>query len=423
MVQFDPLLAGYFSICLLLTAFFAGAGVVLLSISRPRVRTLLNEERSGAPALAELRNDPVRLQITVLTGTLLASFAASTFAMPLLLPVFGGPGSLLATAATVLLVLVLGLLVPILVAARYPDGFALLAAGPVLALSRVISPVRRVFDRLSRTNGTPDANGEPAVTEDEIREWIDVGKKVGTIEQDEQVLLYNVLDFGETTAREVMTPRMDVAMVEDTASAESTLTLFHETGFSRLPVYHERVDNLVGVLNIKDVLATVVTRTTDVPVTDLAYDPYFVPETKKIDDLLRELQVRKITMAIVMDEYGGFVGIVTIEDILEALVGDIMDEFDEDEPSVQPASEGVYLVDASVWVDDLNERVGAGLPTGAGYETVGGLVIDRLGHIPHPGETIVLQGSGVSLVVMQMRGKRIVRVKLILPLAEPRENG
>ena len=253
------------------------------------------------------------------------------------------------------------------------------------------------------------------MTEDEIREWIDVGKKDGAIEQGEQVMLYNVLDFGETTAREVMTPRMDVTMVEDTTSLESALTVFHETGFSRLPVYHERVDNLVGVLNIKDVYTAVVSRTPDARIADLSYDPYFVPETKKIDDLLRELQVRKVPMAMVMDEYGGFVGIVTIEDILEELVGDIMDEFDEEEPTVEPAGEGVYLVDASVWVDDLNERIGVGLPVGDAYETVGGLLIDRLGHIPHPGETAVLEESGATLVVMQMRGKRIVRIKLILP--------
>ena len=140
-----------------------------------------------------------------------------------------------------------------------------------------------------------------------------------------------------------------------------------------------------------------------------------MPETKKIDDLLRELQVRKVPMAIVMDEYGGFVGIVTIEDILEELVGDIMDEFDEEERSIEPAGEGIYLVDASVWVDDLNERLGVELPTGDAYETIGGLLIDRLGHIPHPGETVVLDESGTTLVVMQMRGKRIVRIKLLLP--------
>jgi CBS domain containing-hemolysin-like protein len=215
---------------------------------------------------------------------------------------------------------------------------------------------------------------------------------------------------------------MDVTMVEDASTLESSLTVFHETGFSRLPVFHERVDNLVGVLNIKDVYSTIVSRTPDVRIIDLCYDPYFVPETKKIDDLLRELQLRRVPMAMVMDEYGGFVGIVTIEDILEELVGDILDEFDEEDPQVEHASEGVYLVDASIWVEDLNERMGIALPEGDSYETVGGLVIDRLGHIPHPGETVAFPDSGITLVVMQMRGKRIVRIKVLLPVPSVGEN-
>ncbi len=415
MVQFDPLSAAFFGICILLAAFFASAEVALISISRARVRTLVNDHRRGATALAELRADPDRILITTLIGTTFVCVAAAALATEVALAEFGPKGVPLAIAGTALALLVVGQIGPMIVAARFLDGVALRSAGPILFLSRIVSPVVRVLNRLSSTIGTADANGEPAVTEDEIREWIDVGKKEGTIEQGEQVMLYNVLDFGETTAREVMTPRMDVTMVEDTITLESTLTVFHETGISRLPVYHERVDNPVGVLNIKDVYAAVVTRTPNVRITDLAYDPYFVPETKKIDDLLRELQVRKVPMAIVMDEYGGFVGIVTIEDILEELVGDIMDEFDEEERSIEPGGEGIYLVDASVWVEDLNERLGVELPTGDAYETIGGLLIDRLGHIPHPGETVVLDESGTTLVVMQMRGKRIVRIKLLLP--------
>lgn len=418
MVQFDPLFTALFGICILFAAFFASAEMALISVSRARVRTLVNDGRRGASALAELRSDPERILITTLFGTTLACVAAAALATEFGLAEFGPGGVPIAIAGTALALLVVGQIGPMLVTARFLDGVALRSSGPILLLSRVISPVVRVINRLSRTFGSAETNGEPAVTEDEIREWIDVGKEEGAIEHGEQVMLFNVLDFGETTAREVMTPRMDVTMVEDTTSLESTLTVFHETGFSRLPVYHERVDNLVGVLNVKDVFAAVVSRTPGVRIADLSYDPYFVPETKKIDDLLRELQVRKVPMALVMDEYGGFVGIVTIEDILEELVGDIMDEFDEESSEVEPAGEGVYTVDASVWVDDLNERIGTALPTSGAYETVGGLVIDRLGHIPHPGETVVLEGSGASLVVLQMRGKRIVRVKLILPLPD-----
>ena len=414
MLQYDPFSAAFFSVCILLSAFFSSAEVALISVSRARVRTLVNDARPGSPALAELRADPDRILITTLLGNTLACVAAAALATELSLVEFGPLGVPLAILGTVLVLLVVGQIGPMLIAARYLDQVALRSAGPILFLSRLVSPVVFVLNRLSRTLGA-ETNGEPSVTEDEIREWIDVGKEEGTIEQGEQRMLLNVLAFDETTAREVMTPRMDVTMVEDTASLDSTLTIFHETGFSRLPVYHERVDNIVGVLNIKDVYSAVVTRTPGVRITDLSYDPYFVPETKKIDDLLRELQVRKVPMAMVMDEYGGFVGVVTIEDILEEIVGDILDEFDDEEVQIEPAGEGVYLVDAAAWIEDLNERLGVTLPSGDGYETIGGLLIEQVGHIPHPGETVVLPEGGITLVVMQMRGKRIIRIKMLLP--------
>lgn len=418
MVQLDLLSAAFLGICILLAAFFASAEVALISVSRARVRTLVNDNRRGAGALAELRAEPDRILITTMIGTTLVCVAAAALATDLAITGRGEGGVPLAIAGTAVALVVVGQIIPMIATARFLDRVALLSAAPVLLLSRGVSPVIRLFNHLSRTFGSAETNGEPTITEDEIREWIDVGKEEGTIEHGEQVMLYNVLDFGETTAREVMTPRMDVTMIEDTTSLESALTVFHETSFSRLPVYHERVDTLIGVLNIKDVYAAVVSRTPGVRIADLIYDPYFVPETKKIDDLLRELQVRKVPMAMVMDEYGGFVGIVTIEDILEELVGDIMDEFDEESSQIEPAGEGVYLVDASVRVEDLNERIGIELPTSGAYETVGGLLISQLGHIPHPGETTALEDPGVTLVVMQMRGNRIVRVKLILPLLE-----
>ncbi len=416
MVQYDPLSAAFFLVCILLSAFFSSAEVALISISRARVRTLVNDARPGASALAELRADPDRILITTLIGNTLVCVAAAALATEVTLVEFGPSGVAFAIIGTALALLVVGQIGPMLIAARFLDRVALRVAGPILLLSRIVSPIIRVINGLSRTLGS-ETNGEPSVTEDEIREWIDVGKEEGTIEQGEQRMLYNVLAFDETIAREVMTPRMDVTMVEDTTTLDSTLTIFHETGFSRLPVFHERVDNLVGVLNIKDVYSAIVTHTTGVRITDLCYDPYFVPETKKIDDLLRELQVRKVPMAMVMDEYGGFVGVVTIEDILEELVGDILDEFDEEEPQVEPAGEGIYLIDASAWIEDLNERIGLSLPMGDGYETIGGLLIDRLGHIPHPGETVTLPDTGITLVVMQMRGKRIIRIKMLLPLS------
>jgi len=256
---------------------------------------------------------------------------------------------------------------------------------------------------------------EPAVTEEEIKEWIDVGKEEGTIEQDEKEMLYSVLEFGDTTAREIMTPRVDVILMEDTSGIGEAIRVFNETGFSRIPIYHEQIDNITGVLNVKDVFSAMVSKRKDISIKEIMYDPTFVPETKKIDDLLKELQVHRVQIAIVIDEYSSFVGIVTVEDILEELVGEIMDEYDKEEPEVQTISEGVYVLDAQMWVDDVNDELGVGLPLDESYETVGGLLIDRLGHIPqHPGEKVEIEAGRITLVVMQMHGRRIVKIKCVV---------
>jgi CBS domain containing-hemolysin-like protein len=256
---------------------------------------------------------------------------------------------------------------------------------------------------------------EPSLTEEEIKEWIDVGKEEGTIEQGEQDMLYSVLDFADTTAREIMTPRIDVIAMEDTVSFEEAIRIFNETGFSRIPVYHDQIDNITGILNVKDVFSAMVSHRKDSTIKEVMYDPMFVPETKKIDDLLKELQVHRVQMAIIIDEYSSFVGIVTVEDILEEIVGDILDEFDKEEPEVQNISEGVYVVDAQMWVEDINERMKINLPVDESYETIGGLIIDRLGHIPlHPGEKVEIHEGKITLVVMQMHGRRIVKAKIVV---------
>lgn len=186
-----------------------------------------------------------------------------------------------------------------------------------------------------------------------------------------------------------MTPRVDVILMEDTVTFEEAIRIFNETGFSRIPVYHDRIDNITGILNVKDVFSAMVSRRTTSTIKEIMFDPMFVPETMKIDDLLKELQVHRVLMAIVIDEYSDFVGIVTVEDILEELVGDIMDEHDKEEPGVQELAPGVHVVDAQMWVEDINERMDLKLPTDEAYETIGGLIIDRLGHLPqHPGEKV-----------------------------------
>lgn len=403
-----------FLICLLLSGFFSSSEVALISITRAKVRALLNQSRKGAKALDTLKRSTDTLLITILIGNNIVNVAAASLATAIAIGIYGDVGIGIATGVTVILMLIVGEIGPKMYASRHVEDFALRVAVPILYLSKVLYPVLWVLDRIRGQFAFRPGVSEPVVTEEEIKEWIDVGEEEGTIEEEERDMLYSVLRFGDTTVREVMTPRVDVVMIEDTATFDSALSVFNETGFSRIPTYHEQIDNVVGLLNVKDLFAAVFRQQTSATVKSLMHEPYFVPESKKIDELLKELQVKKQHMAVVLDEYGSFAGIVTVEDMLEELVGEIMDEFDEEEPEVQQIEEDVFLVDARAWVEHLNEDLHLALPVTDSYESLGGLVIDRLGHIPRRGEVVKIEESNTTLVVMQMRGRRIVKVKLIV---------
>jgi len=404
-----------FVICILLTAFFSSAEVALISITRAKVRTLVNEGLPGSEAVAALKESPEHLLITILIGNTIVTTAAATIATAVAIQVFGDIGVGIATVLVIIILLVFGEIGPKIYAARASESYALRIAPVILFCSRIFTPVIWLVERVSPKFGIGKEVAEPAVTEEEIKEWIDVGKEEGTLEQGEQDMLYSVLEFADTTAREIMTPRVDVIAMEDTVSFEEAIRIFNDTGFSRIPVYHDQIDNITGILNVKDVFSAMVSHRKDSTIKEVMYDPMFVPETKKIDDLLKELQVHRVQMAIVLDEYSSFVGIVTVEDILEEIVGDIMDEYDKEEPDIQNISDGVYVIDAQMWVDDVNERLEIDLPVSESYETIGGLIIDMLGHIPmHPGEKVEINEGKITLVVLQMHGRRIVKVKVII---------
>lgn len=412
-----------FVFCILLSGFFSSSEVALISITRAKVRTLVNEGLPGSNALAALKESPEHLLITILIGNNIVNVAAASLATAIAIQVFGDIGVGIATGFVVIILLFFGEIGPKIYATRASDSFALTIAPVILFLSRIFTPLIWLVERVSPKSGIGKECIEPSVTEEEIKEWIDVGKEEGTIEQAEQDMLYSVLEFADTTAREIMTPRIDVIAMQDTVSFEEAIRIFNETGFSRIPVYHDQIDNITGILNVKDVFSAMVSHRKDSTIREVMYDPMFVPETKKIDDLLKELQVHRVQMAIIIDEYSSFVGIVTVEDILEEIVGDILDEYDKEEPEVQNISEGVYIVDAQMWVEDINERIKIELPMEESYETIGGLIIDRLGHIPlHPGEKVEINDGKITLVVMQMHGRRIVKVKIVIHPPKMEEN-
>ncbi|HOW05513.1 hemolysin family protein [Methanospirillum hungatei] len=404
-----------FILCLILSGFFSGSEVALFSITRAKVRTLVNEKEPGSEALATLKKNPDRFLITILIGNNIVNILAASVATAVAIGFLGETGIAVtvSTIIVVLLLLVFGEIWPKMYASRNATSFSLRFSPIILFLSRIFSPVIFIFNKIAGKMTGAGAFAHHMITEEEIKEWIDVGQEEGTIEKDEQEMLHSVFEFSDTRVREVMTPRIDVVMLEDTSSSDEALEIFKNTGFSRLPIWHGNIDTIKGILNVKDAIFSVLETHESIPIVELLSEPLFVPETKNIDDLLRELRVKKTHMAIVLDEYGSFVGIVTVEDILEELVGDILDEFDTEEHELVRVAEDVYSVDARMWVEDLNKHLDLHLPTSETYETIAGLVIERLGNIPRIGDVCDLTEEGVRLVIIQMTGKRINRLKLI----------
>jgi magnesium and cobalt exporter, CNNM family len=411
----SEILVFLFFVCIILSAFFSGSEVALLSITRSKVRTLLAKGGESAQALATLKRSSDHIIITVLIANTLVNVGAASIATSLAIEAFGSIGIGIATGITVLLLLVFGEIGPKMFAVRFTEPVALSVARPILFLATVLSPILWVFDRLSRSMELTKAFAKPAITEEELRGWIEIGREEGTLEKEEQQMLFNVLEFGDTTAREVMTPRVNVTMIDERDSLAQAVGVFKETGFSRLPVFSGEKGNVTGLLNVKEVFPVALEQRQGVSIRSLMHEPYFAPETAKIDDVLRELQKRKIHMGFVLDEYGEFSGIITVEDILEELVGEILDEYDQDEPEIQTVEPGVYLVNGQVTVRDANDRLGLSLPEEPSYDTMGGLVIERLGHIPRRGDAVSIDGAGLSITVIQMLGRRVGRVKVTVP--------
>ncbi|HOL41322.1 MAG TPA: hemolysin family protein, partial [Methanospirillum sp.] len=273
----------------------------MFSITRAKVRTLVNEREPGSEALATLKKNPDRFLITILIGNNIVNILAASVATAVAIAFFGETGIAVsvATIVVVILLLVFGEIWPKMYASRNATSISLRFSPVILLLSQFFYPLIFIFNKIIGKMTGAGAFAHHMITEEEIKEWIDVGQEEGTIEKDEQEMLHSVFEFSDTRVREVMTPRIDVVMLEDTSTSDEALEIFKNTGFSRLPVWHENIDTIRGILNVKDAIFAVLEARDSVPIVDLLSEPLFVPETKNIDDLLRELRVKKTHMAIV----------------------------------------------------------------------------------------------------------------------------
>jgi putative hemolysin len=425
----------------LLEGFFVAAEIALVSIRRSRVEQLVDEGSSGARRVRRLLDDPGRFLAVSQLGLTVIGFFASAFAAVNLaggltrLLGQGGAGLDEGTAeglALITVTIILALftiifaeLVPKTLALSSPERFALTLAIPIEFLARALGPLIALLTGVTRAiAGTFGANvtNEAQITAEELRLIVERGGEQGVLEAEEEQMINAVIELGERRLHEVMIPRIAIASLPASATLEEAIDRVVEEGHSRIPVYEESIDEVVGILYAKDLLPMLKTGSGPRPgIRSLLRPPVFVPESMTIDDLLHEFQRRKVHIAIVLDEYGGTAGLVTIEDLLEEIVGEIQDEYDTEEPMVVRLSDDEARVDGRADVDDLAELfdVELELEDEDEYDTVGGLVYHRVGGVPSPGDEIDV--GGLRLTVETTDGRRVGKVLVVRRRSEDGE--
>lgn len=394
------------------SAVLALAETSLVRTSRAKALGLAEEGHRGARVLVRLSENPQGFLNPVILVVLVCQLVVATLVGILAAHWFGPWGVVAGVVFEIVVIFVLAEAVPKNWAVRHPERAALFSAPivsalvgfwPVKMLSRGLIGLANVLI------GESGSGQEPPVTEAELLAMADVAHEEDVIEGEERALIHSIIDFGDTVVREVMVPRPDMVTVGAAETVEHTLERSIEVGYSRLPVIGEDVDDVLGVAIMKDMVSLVRAGRGADRVADHVRDAHFVPETKRVSDMMREMQRETFHLAVVVDEFGGTAGLVTLEDLIEELVGEIVDEFDVEEEPFERLESGELSVSARLPVDEVNEMIGGRLPEGP-WDTVGGLVFDLLGHVPDPGEEVTV--DGLRLVADRVNGRRIERVRI-----------
>jgi putative hemolysin len=396
---------------LLVTMLLSGAETGLARMPKSRAQALAAEGRRGANRLVDLVGRPDQFVNPLLFALLVCQLAQATLVGIVADRLWGVAGVAGAMAVDIVVVFVVAASARTW-AVLNPDRAALVAARPVRALVRF--PLLRVATRalIGLTNVLLPGKGlkqGPYVSEEELLAVAELGVEEGVIEEHERALIESIIEFGDTVVREVMVPRPDMVTVDRDFRVADVMEVVLLNGYSRLPVCGEGIDDVVGISYAKDLMRAERDGQEDLPVAALVRPARYVPETKRVPEMLREMQRDKFHMAIVIDEYGGTAGLVTLEDIIEELVGEIVDEFDVEDPLVEPLAGGGVRVDARTPLDEVNDLLHAGLPVGD-WDTIGGLLYHHLGHVPVEGESVVVDGW--QLTAQRIQGRRIGRVRI-----------
>ncbi len=403
-------------ILLLLSAFFSSAETALITVNRIKMRTLAEEGNKKADRVLQITDNSGKMLSAILIGNNIVNLSASSIATSLAIEFFGSVGAGIATGILTVLILLFGEISPKTLATINADKIALAYSGVILFLMKVLTPVIFIINKLAnaffRLLGVDPNAKDKQMTEEELRTIVDVSKESGVIESEEHEMINNLFDFGDAQAKEVMIPRIDMTFAKIDSTYEELIGIFQEDKFTRLPVYEDTTDNVVGILNIKDLL--LYKDKEHFSVRDIMYEPYFTYEHKNTAELFMEMRKSSISLAIVLDEYGTTAGLITLEDLLEEIVGEIRDEYDTDEedPIVQ-LNEREFIVLGSTNLGDLCESLDLNF-TSDDYDTIGGYLIGLLDHLPEKNE-IIITDDDILLRVEQMDKNRIEKIYIKKP--------
>ena len=407
-------------ILLCLSAFFSSSETALTTVNQIRMRTLADNGDKRAARVLRVTGNPGQMLSAILIGNNIVNLSASSISTSLAIHLFGNTGAGIATGILTFLILIFGEVTPKTMATIKADSMSLTAAAPIGFLMKILTPVIFIINKLSLglmfLLHVNIKDAQKKMTEEELRTIVDVSQENGVIEHEERDMIHNLFDFGDAEAKEIMVPRIDMTFVQADATYQEVLDIFRQDMFTRLPVYEDSTDNVIGIINMKDFLLQ--NDTPEFSVRNLLREPYFTYEHKNTADLFLEMRKSSISLAIVLDEYGVTAGLITLEDLLEEIVGEIRDEYDADEEDdITRISDREFYVLGSANLNDVSEALSLHF-TSDDYDTIGGYCLGLLDHLPEKNE-IILTDNNILLRIDRMEKNRIERIYIRLP--EPLE--
>ena len=406
---------GLLVVLLLGSGFFSASETSLMSLSKIRIRYMEDEGVKGAKLVGSLIEKSSDLLSSILVGNNIVNIAATSVSTSLFISIFGDGGVAIATAVMTVLVLVFGEITPKTIAANSPEKVAVVVSKPISIIMKITKPIVWVFNLLTgiifKIMGIDNDGVKPFITEEELKAMVNVSHEEGVLEMEEREIINNVFQFGDMQAKEAMIQRLDMVAIDIEDSYDEIIELFKSEKLSRLPVYQESIDDIVGILNIKDIIFLSDEEIENFDIKDYVREAFFTYEFKKITQLLEEMKKEKTQMAIVVDEYGGTAGLLTIEDLVEVIVGDIDDEYDEEEEEIVKINDNEYLVEGSTKISDVNEQLGINLESEE-FDSIGGFIIGYLKRIPEENE--IIEVEDVKFKVESIDKNRLNKIRIFV---------